>query len=88
MSDIQTLVDQVLPRLEAIVREETRKVLLGDPAALMRVIGERPVVKREPKKATPKPCPITGILNTGRRFSYLMPEVRTPENLAKYRGAA
>lgn len=35
-----------------------------------------------------KPCPVTGVLNSHRRFSYLMPEVRTPENLAKFKGAA
>ena len=32
----------------------------------------------------PKPCPVTGILNKNRRFHYLMPEVRTVENLQKY----
>lgn len=44
---------------------------------------------RGPKKgskAPKKPCPVTGTLNTHRRFSYLMPEVRTPENLAKFKG--
>lgn len=35
-----------------------------------------------------KPCPVTGKLNRHRRFSYLMPEVRTPENLVKFRRAA
>ena len=47
--------------------------------------------KRGPKKggkAQPKPCPVTGTLNTYRRFSYLMPEARTPENLAKFKGAS
>jgi hypothetical protein len=47
--------------------------------------------RRGPKKggkAVAKPCPVTGVLNTHRRFSYLMPEVRTPENLAKFKGAA
>jgi hypothetical protein len=28
---------------------------------------------------------VTGVLNTHRRFSYLMPEARTPENLAKFK---
>lgn len=44
--------------------------------------------KRGPKegsKAQAKPCPVTGVLNKHRRFSYLMPEVRTPENLAKFK---
>jgi hypothetical protein len=47
--------------------------------------------KRGPKKglkATPRPCPVTGILNTYRRFSYLVPEVRTAANLKKYKGWA
>lgn len=38
--------------------------------------------------AQAKPCPVTGILNTHRRFSYLMPEVRTEENLKKFKGWA
>lgn len=33
-----------------------------------------------------RPCPVSGVLNSARRYSYLMPEHRTPENLAKYRG--
>lgn len=37
-------------------------------------------------KAEMKPCPVTGIPNTHRRFSYLMPEVRTAANLRKYKG--
>lgn len=42
--------------------------------------------QRKPLEA--KPCPVTGVLNKHLRFSYLMPEVRTPENLAKYRMTA
>lgn len=37
-------------------------------------------------KAEMKPCPVTGIPNTHRRFSYLMPEARTAANLRKYKG--
>lgn len=33
----------------------------------------------------PQPCPVTGIPNKHRRFSYLMPEVRTAENLRRFR---
>lgn len=41
---------------------------------------------RKPRaKVAPKPCPVTGILNTNLRYSYLMPQARTPENLAKYK---
>jgi hypothetical protein len=32
-----------------------------------------------------RPCPVTGVPNKHRRFSYLMPGVRTPENIEKYR---
>jgi hypothetical protein len=39
-------------------------------------------------KAEMKPCPVTGVMNTHRRFSYLMPEVRTAANLKKYKGWA
>jgi hypothetical protein len=45
--------------------------------------------EKKPRKprapVTPKPCPVTGIPNTHLKFSYLMPEARTPENLAKYK---
>jgi len=47
-----------------------------------------PVEPKKRKKRGPlteKPCPVTGILNKHLRYSYLMPEVRTPENIAKYR---
>jgi len=39
-------------------------------------------------KGVQKPCPVTGVPNSYRRFSYLMPEARTPENLAKFKGGA
>lgn len=48
----------------------------------------KPTKTRGPKpgiKAESKPCPVTGVLNTHRRFSYLMPEARTPENLKKFK---
>lgn len=38
------------------------------------------------KPAELVPCPVTGEANKGRRFSYLMPEARTAENLKKFRG--
>jgi hypothetical protein len=65
------------------------KVLVtkADPRTKVKIVRG----KRGPKKggkAQPKPCPVTGTLNTYRRFSYLMPEVRTPENLAKFKGAS
>lgn len=57
---------------------------------VLKAVETKPVKKtRGPKKgvkAPQKPCPVTGVLNTHRRFSYLMPEVRTPENLAKFKG--
>jgi hypothetical protein len=46
--------------------------------------------KKQRKKRAPlveKPCPVTGIPNKHLRYSYLMPEARTPENLAKFRKA-
>lgn len=42
--------------------------------------------RKPPNKADMKPCPLSGTMNAGRRFSYLMPEYRTPENLKKFRG--
>ena len=38
------------------------------------------------KPAELVPCPVTGEPNKARRFSYLMPDYRTKENLRKYRG--
>lgn len=49
----------------------------------------RPVEKKSRKGGVEAlPCPVTGVLNKHRRFSYLMPEARTPANLKKYRGWA
>jgi len=44
-----------------------------------------PRVRKKRHPLTEKPCPVTGIPNKHLRFSYLMPEARTPENIAKYR---
>ena len=38
--------------------------------------------------SSPPRSPVTGVMNTHRRFSYLMPEVRTAANLKKFKGWA
>ena len=57
---------------------------------VVKVVGKRASKKAAlaSSKAQMKPCPVTGILNTHRRFSYLMPEVRTAANLKKFKGWA
>ena len=61
-----------------------KKAASGASSTAAPAAGKR----RGPKPgiaAALKPCPVTGIPNKHRRFSYLMPEARTPENLEKYR---
>jgi hypothetical protein len=97
---IRTLTDTLyeLLTIEPVVAEKPPKSIVARTASkahgkVVKAQKKAKVVKakRGPKKggkAQPKPCPVTGTLNTYRRFSYLMPEVRTPENLAKFKGAS
>jgi hypothetical protein len=85
--------------IDTVIKAFTHNIQRAIDAEVKRQIGqvvrETPIPmdaplkgKRGPKegsKAQAKPCPVTGVLNTHRRFSYLMPEVRTPENLAKFK---
>ena len=76
--------------VEPTVEDFIRFITTDEPTEAMKVgtVPVREVKKSGPKegsKAQAKPCPVTGVLNTHRRFSYLMPEARTPENLAKYK---
>ena len=92
-------IDSVLAQFKhSIVRAIDAEVRRQITASLDDVLKPSPKA-REPEKpaakkrrgppmgtvAVAKPCPVTGIPNTHRRFSYLMPEARTPENLAKYK---
>lgn len=65
------------------MREKTEKTEKPAKAAKVKAAKAKPEGKAEMKA-----CPVTGILNTHRRFSYLMPEVRTAANLKKYKGWA
>lgn len=90
MSEIRTVMDTFVHKLGMAIDAEVRRQMLGklDEAIKQGNVPVREAKKTGPKegtKATAKPCPVTGVLNTHRRFSYLMPEVRTPENLAKYK---
>jgi hypothetical protein len=84
--------------IDTVIKAFTHNIQRAIDAEIKRQVGqvvrETPVLpvttkgKRGPKegsKAQAKPCPVTGVMNTHRRFSYLMPEVRTPENLAKFK---
>lgn len=88
MDEISVVMHQFQSALKAVIDAEVRRQV----SAMVREVPEPvsvPTTKqRGPKpgaKAESKPCPVTGIPNTHRRFSYLMPEVRTPENLAKFK---
>lgn len=90
MDEINVVMHQFQNALKDVIDAEVRRQV----SAMVREIpADAPVVvhenrKRGPEKGTKaqaKPCPVTGVLNTHRRFSYLMPEVRTPENLKKFK---
>lgn len=92
---IRTLTDALYELFAADVGETAAKTLKTAKVAAKPVLKSVPAKtgKKSPgpkkgAKAPKKPCPVTGVLNTHRRFSYLMPEVRTAENLAKYKGAS
>lgn len=90
MTEIRTTMDTFVAKLGEAIQDEVRRQMLGklDEAMKLGTVPVREVKKTGPKegtKATAKPCPVTGVLNTHRRFSYLMPEARTPENLAKFK---
>ena len=92
MLEIKNVINTFSMSLERAIQAEVRRQMLAQLDAAMKEMPAAPapveVVKRGPKegsKAQAKPCPVTGVLNTHRRFSYLMPEVRTPENLAKFK---
>lgn len=93
MDEISVVMHQFQSALKNVIDAEVRRQV----SAMMREMPVEPVFpvpaweppkQRGPEKGTKaqaKPCPVTGVLNTHRRFSYLMPEARTPENLAKFK---
>lgn len=77
-------IEQTLNAFSASLRQ-------GKPTRKAAAVPTKRTVNRGPAKgtkATPRPCPVTGVPNTFRRYSYLMPEVRTAANLKKYKGWA
>ena len=73
-------------KVQASIRGPKRKLKAVAAAKAAPKVKARKTTRKG--GAMLKPCPVTGIPNKHRRFSYLMPEARTPENLAKYKGAA
>lgn len=69
----------------AVAVKNNNKAKKAKSAKAVKAVAKK---ARKSTQAAMKPCPVTGVLNKHRRFSYLMPEVRTPENLAKFKGAA
>lgn len=85
MDEISIVIQQFSSRLQEAIDAEVRRQV-SSVAAHELPTEDQPISKRKPyAKSAPKPCPVTGILNTHRRFSYLMPEARTAENLERYR---
>lgn len=103
-SDVQKHVAEASEAVAKLVLAMARASLLGvstevqlgkqaEEAIAAMTLGGTTTVRTEkkPRKgggAEALPCPVTGILNKHRRFSYLMPEARTAANLKKYRGWA
>lgn len=89
MDEISVVMTKFQAALNAAVASEVRRQvteMIG--TGEMPLVPAVPVKQRGPEKgskAQAKPCPVTGVLNTHRRFSYLMPEVRTPGNLKKFK---
>lgn len=72
-------------------RKTVTKATIKPPRAKAEKVAKAPKAAKAKKAAggaEMKPCPVTGVMNTHRRFSYLMPEVRTAANLKKYKGWA
>lgn len=84
-TEVVTKLVQALAR-EAISDFAEAKPLATHGATGAGVGGGTDGRKAKKDKAVAMPCPVTGVMNTHRRFSYLMPEARTPANLKKYRG--
>lgn len=86
MSEVEKVWNRVLPMLQKAAAKDAKRAASnilrkegGPLVALLMGKGNKP--------AEAKPCPVTGVLNTHKRFSYLMPEARTPANLAKFKKA-
>lgn len=82
MSEFEKVMRMMIPRLQAAVHKEARKLIKQEAGSLLAFIESG---KASGGAGMLKPCPVTGIPNSHRRFSYLMPEARTPENLAKFK---
>jgi hypothetical protein len=88
MDEISIVMTQFQNALRTVIESEIRRQVSQMAATGDLPVDEEPIKRRGLKpgiNSSAKPCPVTGTLNTHRRFSYLMPEVRTPENLAKFK---
>lgn len=97
VKELTKLVEKFAADLEEVVAQRTsaefasrfdelRRSILGGAAKAPTLRLKKP----NPRAGIPaelKPCPICGEPNKARRFSYLCENDRTPENLAKFRGA-
>lgn len=88
MDEISVVMNQFQTALKNVIDAEVRRQVSAMVREAPADVVSEPIKMRGPKpgaKAQAKPCPVTGVLNTHRRFSYLMPEARTPENLKKFK---
>jgi hypothetical protein len=89
MDELNVVLHQFQIDLKNFINDEVRRqvsaIVRDTPATPTPVVESKQRGPEKGTKAQAKPCPVTGVLNTHRRFSYLMPEARTPENLAKFK---
>lgn len=88
---IEQIVNKFVGNLDVIIRAEIARQIdgaLGKKSVLRgkKSRVEKPYKRGKPKKENRRPSPITGALNHYRRYSYLEPEHRTKENLARFKG--
>lgn len=100
MATIQGLDGLILTFVKGVESAVTQHVTAQIKGKILAAFGdEAPAKTVKPAKAakaakvkTPggsmKPSPVSGQMNNHRKFSFLMPEERTPENLAKYNAKA
>lgn len=86
-SEVEKVWNKVLPMLQKAAAKDARRaatsILRKEGGPLVTLL-----LGNGGKPADAKPCPVTGVMNVHRRYSYLMPEARTPENLAKFKKKA
>jgi hypothetical protein len=79
------LVISLAKEVVALREQLAQKNVVKEVASPVKPVEQKRSYQFRSPNSILKPCPVTGVPNKHRRFSYLMPEARTPENLIKYR---